>query len=409
MVIGGGAAGMAAALEIRAQGFNVLIAEREDRLGGILLQCIHNGFGLIEFHEELTGPEYADIFIERVKSSNIEILLNTTVMAIKHGEGGIQVICLNGKDGHILFSCRAVVLAMGSRERNLGNLRIPGTRPAGVYTAGFAQCLINLDGFLPGKEALIIGSGDIGLIMARRMIWSGCKVHGVVEILPYPSGIARNIVQCLKDFDIPLYLSHVVTKIHGHHRVEGVDICPLEQGAPVHDKGFFIPCDTVLISAGLIPENELSREAGIPINPQTSGPIVDSTMMTNIPGFFAAGNVLHVHDIVDYVTEEARRTGKYVAAYLQNSRPQCQVCIIAGSNVRYVNPTQYNPEGFNRIYFRSMIVKNSAMIEIKVDGKIIKTIKKHHIQPSEMVSMDLHCGDIDPTIFKEDSVIEVNI
>lgn len=408
-VIGGGAAGMAAALEVERQGFSAAVVEREERLGGILLQCIHNGFGLTEFEEELTGPEYAENFFVPVLDGGIDVLLDTTVTAIERNGKGLEVWCVNSRDGMLRLRCQAVVLAMGCRERNRGNLRIPGTRPAGIYTAGLAQRLINMEGYLPGREAVIIGSGDIGLIMARRMVWSGCKVHGVVEILPYPSGLTRNIVQCLADFDIPLYLSHIVSRIYGKHRVDGVDITPLENGIPVREKSFYVPCDTLLISAGLIPENELSKEAGVVINPQTKGPLVDSTMMTGVEGLFAAGNVLHVHDIVDYVTEEARRTGGYVADYLRGRLPDVQVKVKAGGNVRYVNPARFNPEKPDRLYLRSLIVKNKAEVEVAVDGNVVRKIKKRHVQPSEMVSIDLRADDIDPSLFGPDSFMEVSI
>jgi NADPH-dependent 2,4-dienoyl-CoA reductase/sulfur reductase-like enzyme len=407
-VIGGGAAGMAAALEIKRQGFSVVIVEREERLGGILLQCIHNGFGLTEFREELTGPEYAENFFGPVLDGGIDVLLDTTVTAIERSSG-LDVWCVNSRDGMIRLRCQAVVLAMGCRERNRGNLRIPGTRPAGIYTAGLAQRLINMEGFIPGKEAVIIGSGDIGLIMARRMVWSGSRIPGVVELLPYPSGLTRNIVQCLADFDIPIYLSHIVSRIYGKHRVEGVEITPLENGIPVREESFYVSCDTLLISAGLIPENELSKEAGVVINPQTNGPLVDSTMMTSVDGVFAAGNVLHVHDIVDYVTEEARRTGGYVSGYLRGKRPAAQFRIKAGGNVRYVNPARFNPEKPDRLYLRSLIVKNKAEVAVAVDGREVRKIKKRHVQPSEMVSIDLRDGDIDPSLMKPDSVMEVSI
>ena len=409
VVVGGGAAGMAASLAVLEQGYSSAIVEREERLGGILLQCIHNGFGLTEFNEELTGPEYAESFFTSVLKSDIQVYVDTTVTAIERSREGLEVFFVNSRDGIIRMSCRAVVLAMGCRERNRGNLRIPGTRPAGVYTAGLAQRLINMEGYIPGKDAVIIGSGDIGLIMARRMVWSGCRVHGVVEILPYPSGLTRNIVQCLKDFDIPLYLRHIISRIHGKHRVEGVDVTPLVNGIPDEENTFFIPCDTLLLSAGLIPENELSKEAGVVINPQTGGPLVDSTMMTSVEGLFAAGNVLHVHDIVDYVTEEARRTGGYVAEYLTGFKPSLQVKVKAGSNVRYVNPAMFNPEKPDRLYLRSLIVKNKAVVDISVDGTPLQQIKQRHVQPSEMISISLSAAGIDPSIFTPDSAMEVSI
>jgi len=409
VAVGGGAAGMASALALSEEGYDVAIVEREERLGGILLQCIHNGFGLIEFKEELTGPEYAEEVFTRVIDSDIEVFLETTVTAIERNRDCIEVFCVNAKEGIIRMSCRAAVLAMGCRERNRGNLGIPGSRPAGVYTAGLAQRLINMEGYIPGKDVVVIGSGDIGLIMARRMVWSGCRVHGVVEILPYPSGLIRNIVQCLRDFDIPLYLSHIISRIYGRHRVEGVDVTPLVKGIPNYEKTFSIACDTLLISAGLIPENELSKKAGVELNHQTNGPLVDSTMMTSMEGVFAAGNVLHVHDIVDYVSEEATRTGRYVAEYLRGERPSRQLRVKAGSNVRYANPTMVNPEKPDKLYLRSLIVKNKAVVEISLDGSPVRRIKKRHVQPSEMISFKIKENDIDSSLIRRDSVMEVSI
>ncbi|MCL2267477.1 MAG: NAD(P)/FAD-dependent oxidoreductase, partial [Treponema sp.] len=312
VVIGGGAAGMAAALELESRGFSCAIIEREDHLGGILMQCIHNGFGLHEFKEELTGPEFAERFIERVIKSKIAVYLNTTVIKFAPDSA---LDCVS-PSGVMRITCRAVLLAMGCRERNRGNIRIPGSRPAGVFTAGLAQRLVNIEGYIPGKEVVIIGSGDIGLIMARRMSWAGCKVKAVVEIMPYPAGLTRNIVQCLDDFNIPLYLSSQTTGIFGNDRVEGIEVTPVENGIPAKEKSFNIKCDTVLLSVGLVPENELSRAAGIELNSVTNGPLVDSSLMTNIEGVFACGNVLHVHDLADWVCEESRRAGAFAAKWL---------------------------------------------------------------------------------------------
>ncbi|MDR2953057.1 MAG: NAD(P)/FAD-dependent oxidoreductase, partial [Treponema sp.] len=298
VIIGGGAAGMAAALELEAAGFSCAIIDREDHLGGILMQCIHNGFGLHEFSEELTGPEFAERFIERIIKSKIAVYLNTTVTRIADNASCKEINCVSPA-GMMRIQSRAIVLAMGCRERNRGNIRIPGSRPAGVFTAGLAQRLVNIEGYIPGKEVVIIGSGDIGLIMARRMNWVGCKVKAVVEIMPYPAGLTRNIVQCLRDFDIPLYLSSQTTNIFGADRVEGVEITPMENGVLTPSKSFRIDCDTVLLSVGLVPENELSRAAGVELNSITNGPVADSRLMTNREGIFACGNVLHVHDLAD--------------------------------------------------------------------------------------------------------------
>jgi thioredoxin reductase len=392
VVIGGGAAGMAAALELEGRGFSCAIIEREDHLGGILLQCIHNGFGLHEFSEELTGPEFAERFAEKTLASKIAVLLNTTVTdfgaAASPGPAYKELFCVSPA-GVLRIQTRAIILAMGCRERNRGNVRIPGSRPAGVFTAGLAQRLVNIEGYIPGREVVVIGSGDIGLIMARRMSWVGCKVKAVVEIMPYPAGLTRNIVQCLRDFDIPLYLSCQTTNIFGNDRVEGVEISPMENGVPVPEKRFRIDCDTVLLSVGLVPENELSRAAGVELNTATRGPVVDSSLMTNVEGVFACGNVLHVHDLVDWVTEESRRAGRYAAEWLMGKGPRSQIPVKAGANVRYVNPGRLDPRRENRVYLRSLVVKNDAVLELRYERDLIKSVKKGHVQPSEMISLNL--------------------
>ncbi len=400
VVIGGGAAGMAAALEIDAAGFSCAIVEREDHLGGILMQCIHNGFGLHEFSEELTGPEFAERFAEEVAASKIAVYLGTTVTDVRSDGGEAagqfkELFCASADFGVLRMTCRTIVLAMGCRERNRGNVRIPGSRPAGVFTAGLAQRLVNIEGYIPGKEVVIIGSGDIGLIMARRMSWVGAHVKAVVEIMPYPSGLTRNIVQCLHDFDIPLYLSSQTTAIFGNHRVEGVEVTPMENGALVPEKAFRIDCDTVLLSVGLVPENELSKEAGVELNPTTNGPIVDATLMTNVDGVFACGNVLHVHDLVDWVAEESRFAGRHAVAWLKGERPARQVRVKAGPNVRYANPGKVDPGRDNKLYLRSMIVKNDAVLELRLDNRVIRSIKKSHIQPSEMITLSVGPKDLE--------------
>ena len=416
VVIGAGAAGMAAALELDAAGFNTAIIEREDHLGGILMQCIHNGFGLHEFKEELTGPEFAGRFIERIAGSGVTVYTDTTVTSLKTEinqsdphSAMKELFCVSPQLGVLHIHARAVVLAMGCRERNRGNVRIPGSRPAGVFTAGLAQRLVNIEGYIPGKDVVIIGSGDIGLIMARRMSWVGCKVKAVVEIMPYPAGLTRNIVQCLRDFDIPLYLSCQTTNIFGSDRVEGVEITPMEDGALVPEKKFRIDCDTVLLSVGLVPENELSREAGVQLNAATNGPQVDASLMTNVEGIFACGNVLHVHDLVDWVAEEARRAGIQAAAWLKGHRPGTQIRLKAGSNVRYVNPGKLNPQGENKIYMRSMIVKDDAVLELRLDNQIFRTIKHNHVQPSEMINVTVNPKDMEKVRFSTESVMEFSI
>lgn len=408
-VIGGGAAGMAAARELDAAGFSVAIIEREERLGGILGQCIHNGFGLIEFNEELTGPEFAERMQERIEGTGIRSFTGATVMEMDARAETKTLYCYSASLGVLRLNARAVVLAMGCRERNRGNIRIPGDRPAGVYTAGLAQRLVNIEGLVPGKNAVIIGSGDIGLIMARRMSWVGCKVHAVVEILPYPSGLTRNIVQCLNDFGIPLYLSHLTTRIIGRERVEGVEITPIENGALMHEKAFVIPCDTVLLSVGLVPENELSKGAGVELNPMTGGPMVDSMLMTNVPGVFACGNVLHVHDLVDYVAEEARRAGANVAAWLKGAKPAREARLKSGPNVRYLAPSRVDLDRDNKLYLRTLIVKNGASLEVKVNNRVVKTRKLAHIQPSEMITVELGPKDLESAAGLPDPTVEVAI
>jgi NADPH-dependent 2,4-dienoyl-CoA reductase/sulfur reductase-like enzyme len=413
VVIGGGAAGMAAALELDAAGLSAAIVEREDELGGILLQCIHNGFGLHEFGEELTGPEFAGRFIEKTINSNIAVYLGTTVTSLEeeetsNGEEKFKVLhCVSPKLGVLKITTRAVILSMGCRERNRGNVRIPGARPAGVYTAGLAQRLVNIEGYIPGKEVVVIGSGDIGLIMARRMSWVGCKVKAVIEIMPYPAGLTRNIVQCLHDFDIPLYLSSQTTNIFGNDRVEGIEVTPMENGVLLSEKAFRIDCDTVLLSVGLLPENELSKDAGVLLNAATNGPLVDSCLMTNVDGVFACGNVLHVHDLADWVVEESRRAGRFAAEYVRGSKTKTQMKVKAGSNVRYVNPGKLNLERDNKIYLRSLIVKNNAVLELKIDNHVIKSIKKNHVQPSEMINLTITPKDLEG--FDPESIMEFSI
>ena len=422
LIIGAGAAGMAAALELDKKGYKTALIDREDHLGGILMQCIHTGFGIHEFQEELTGPEFAERFISQIAASKIDVFLETTVISffsqgsVPEGsvpEGSVpatlkELYCVSPK-GVIQFLSKTIILAMGCRERNRGNVRIPGTRPAGVFTAGLAQRLVNIDGFIPGKEIVIIGSGDIGLIMARRMSWVGCKVKAVVEIMPYPSGLTRNVVQCLQDFNIPLYLSSQTTRIFGNDRVEGVEITPIVDGLLVYDRKFRIDCDTILLSVGLIPENELSRKAGIDININTGGPLVDASLMTNIDGIFACGNVLHVHDLVDGAAEEAKRAGKNAAAWLEGTKPQNQIKIKAGANVRYVNPGMLCPHWDNKIFFRSMIKKNNAILEIYLDNEIIKKEEIGNVQPSEMINLAISSIEIKKKLVKPESIMEINI
>ncbi len=317
IVIGGGPAGLAAALSAKENGLShVLLVERSNELGGILNQCIHNGFGLHTFKEELTGPEYAQRFIDKLEDTNIELRLETMVLDIN---SNLEVHMTSKKYGYRIEKAKSIILAMGCRERPRGGVVIPGSRPAGVFTAGTAQKHINVDGYMPGKRVVILGSGDIGLIMARRMTLEGAKVLACIEIMPYSSGLNRNIVQCLNDFDIPLYLSHSVTEIRGKNRLEQVVACKVDKYRnPIPDTEMVFDCDTLLLSVGLIPENELSNNAGITLDPKTKGPVVYENLETNIPGIFVCGNVAHVHDLVDFVSEESTRAGAAAAEYVKN-------------------------------------------------------------------------------------------
>ncbi len=407
IVIGGGSAGLAAAAEIAARGYRVAVIERELSLGGILNQCIHNGFGLHYFKEELTGPEYAERMIEMAtRQSGIDFFFDSAVLDVKGPAGGeprgdaqnaaetqrdgsLVVYGISKREGITEFKSASIVLAMGCRERNRGNIGIPGTRPAGVFTAGLAQRLVNIDGYVPGREVVIVGSGDIGLIMARRMTWVGARVHGVVEIQPYPSGLTRNIAQCLNDFNIPLYLSHVVSEIHGSRRVEGVTVTPIEDHSEQPAKSFRLDCDTLLLSVGLVPDNELSRRLGVVLNPETGGPYVDASLQTSVPGVFACGNVLHVHDLVDWVTEESSRCGRNVCDYLSGGKTPWQGAVAAGANVKYVLPNRYAPSRKNVFYLRTLVVKNRAILRATVGGRTLLERRLPHVQPSEMVTFSL--------------------
>ncbi len=324
VIIGGGPAGLAAAVSARKSGAgSILILERDRELGGILNQCIHNGFGLHTFKEELTGPEYADRYAKQVKEENIPFLLSTIVVDIRMEEGKKLVTAMNKEDGLFEVEAEAVILAMGCRERPRGALNIPGYRPAGIYSAGTAQRFVNMEGRMPGKEVVILGSGDIGLIMARRMTLEGARVKAVAELMPYSGGLKRNIVQCLEDYGIPLKLSTTVVDIRGKERVEGVTLARVDGHLkPIHGTEEEIPCDTLLLSCGLVPENELSIGMGVKLNPVTNGPLVNESLETNLPGVFACGNVLHVHDLVDYVSQEAAAAGKYAAEYVREKKEQ---------------------------------------------------------------------------------------
>ena len=392
VIIGGGPAGLAAAVAAKAAGAKkIVILERDERLGGILNQCIHNGFGLHTFKEELTGPEYAARFIEQVQALDIEYRLNTMVMDITKERG---VTAMSSERGICQIQADAVVLAMGCRERPRGALNIPGYRPAGIYTAGTAQRLVNMEGYLPGKEVVILGSGDIGLIMARRMTLEGAHVNVVAELMPYSGGLKRNIVQCLDDYGIPLKLSHTVVKIHGKKRVEGVTLAQVDaQAKPIPGTEEFYPCDTLLLSVGLLPENELSRQAEVPLSPVTNGPIVDENLETEVPGIFACGNVLHVHDLVDFVSEEAAQAGRAAAEYVQETQKlqkeeiqrECVPVQTAGG-VRYAVPSRLHKKQHQaqKIRFRVSQVFGACKIQVYLNEELVLEKKKRSAAPGEM-------------------------
>ena len=388
VIVGGGPAGLAAAASAKDHGIDsILIIERDKELGGILNQCIHNGFGLHTFKEELTGPEYASRFIDMVLDRGIEYKLNTMVMDISADK---KVTAMNREDGMFEVQAKAVILAMGCRERSRGALNIPGYRPAGIYSAGTAQRLVNMEGYMPGKEVVILGSGDIGLIMARRMTLEGAKVKVVAELMPYSGGLKRNIVQCLNDFDIPLKLSHTVVDIEGKNRVEAVTIAEVgPDRKPIPGTEERYTCDTLLLSCGLIPENELSKSAGVALNPVTSGPIGNDSLETTIEGIFACGNVLHVHDLVDYVSQEASAAGKNAANYIKNGKEKDSkiVEILPVDGVRYTVPKYIRPTEMDdtlTVRFRVGVVYKNCAIATYFDDQLISKRKRPVMAPGEM-------------------------
>ena len=396
VIIGGGPAGLAAAIAAYDAGCrSILILERDNQLGGILNQCIHNGFGLHTFGEELTGPEYAARFARQVLDRGIACKLNTMVLSIGEDK---KITAVNRTDGLIEIEATAVILAMGCRERSRGALNIPGFRPAGIYSAGTAQRLVNIEGFLPGRRVVILGSGDIGLIMARRMTLEGAKVLVVAELMPYSGGLKRNIVQCLNDFGIPLKLSHTVVDIQGRERVTGVTIAEVgPDRKPIPGTEIHYDCDTLLLSCGLLPENELSRGMGVTISPVTNGPVVDESLQTNIPGVFAAGNVLHVHDLVDFVSEEAAAAGRAAVRYLANG-PQDrgrEIPITFEGGPRYTVPASIDPkrvEGDLVIRFRVGGVMKNRRVRLYLDDEAVVSRKRPVMAPGEMEELKLTQG-----------------
>ena len=390
VIIGGGPAGMSAALAARESGVeDILIIERDSSLGGILQQCIHNGFGLHTFSEELTGPEYAWRYEKQVIEKDIPVLLNTMVLSVTPDK---VITVTNSSDGIFQIKATAIILAMGCRERPRGALNIAGTRPAGIYSAGMAQKLVNIKGYMPGKDVVILGSGDIGLIMARRMTFEGARVHAVCELMPYSGGLARNIEQCLNDFDIPLKLSHTVVEIHGKERLEGVTIARVDENRrPIEETKEYIPCDTLLLSVGLIPENELTAGAGITLSRITNGAVVDENRQTEIEGIYACGNVLHVHDLVDFVSSEAEIAGKAAARYILGERDEClrNIPIATDGRVRYTVPQRIVGEGDVDVYFRVSDVYRDATIKVCDGERVILKKKKLKLAPGEMESIRL--------------------
>lgn len=399
VVVGGGPAGLAAAAKAYDLGVkNILVVERDEMLGGILNQCIHNGFGLHRFKEELTGPEYAQRFADLVEERDIDVLLNTIVMDFANDK---TLTLMNEENGMFTLKPKAVILAMGCRERPRGALNIPGSRPAGVYSAGTAQRMINLEGYMPGKKVVILGSGDIGLIMARRMTLEGAEVQCVAEIMPYSGGLKRNIVQCLNDFDIPLYFNTTISGIEGKDRVEGCTLSQVDENMkviPGTEKHY--DCDTILLSVGLLPENELTKEAGIEIDPKTKGAIVSDRLMTNIPGVFACGNVLHVHDLVDYVTDESELAAENAAHYIEGKFEESKadpIYLTAGEGVSYTLPQYINPDTMADtaiVRFRVNNVYQNRILKMYVDGKEVAKKRKLVYAPGEMEDLILKKEDL---------------
>ena len=393
VIIGGGPAGLAAAVKLKECGIeDILIIEREKKLGGILRQCIHDGFGLTRFKETLSGPEYAQRFIDEVIKNNIDYISDTTVIDLTHDK---KVIAVN-KSGVLEYKAKAVVLAMGCRERTRGAISIPGSRPAGVYTAGVAQSYINLQNTMVGKKVIILGSGDIGLIMARRMTLEGAKVEGVFEILPYASGLPRNIQQCLNDYNIPLHLSHTVTKIKGKSRLEGITVSEVDENMKIiegTEKDY--DCDTLILSVGLIPENELSLKAGVELDNNTKGPIIDENYQTSVEGIFVAGNVLHVHDLVDFVSLEGERLAVQVAKYINNEViEKCSINIDRDNNIGHTIPQKISGKNDFVLSMRVRKPLKNPTIEIIQDDKVIKSVKMKKAIPAEMIQIEVSKEDI---------------
>lgn len=386
VVVGGGPAGLGAAYEAYNNGVkNILIIERDNELGGILNQCIHNGFGLQTFKQELTGPEYAQRFIDMIKETKIEVKLDTMVLEIE----GKTIHAINSSEGYMNIEAKSIILAMGCRERTKGAINMPGERPSGIFTAGAAQRYINMEGYMVGKEVVILGSGDIGLIMARRMTLEGAHVKAVVELMPYSNGLNRNIVQCLNDYDIPLYLSHTIVDVDGKERLTSVTIAEVDNNRlPIKGTEMKFDCDTLLLSVGLIPENELTKNAGIEIDRRTNGPIVNESMETSEDGVFACGNVVHVHDLVDFVTEESRRAGRNAARYLNGEIESGNYIEIKnGTAVNYTVPQKINLDNMKEnltVFLRVNNVYHNKILKVTSGDNVIAQFKRADVVPSEM-------------------------
>ena len=407
VVIGGGPAGMAAALAAQKAGAQVAIVEREQHLGGILRQCIHPGFGLSHFKQELTGPEYAQRFIDQVRATDIVLFLDSMVLGIDSGEGAgassvnegagdaaVHTVTLMSRAGMLQLTGRAVVLAMGCRERTRSEIMIPGSRPAGVFTAGLAQRYINIENLKPGSRAVILGSGDIGLIMARRCTLEGISVEGVYELMPYANGLRRNVKNCLDDFGIPLHLSTTVTRVIGHDRVKAVEVSQVDERlAPIAGTERIVPCDTLLLSVGLIPENELSVAAGVELDPRTRGAVVDQSLQTGVPGIFACGNVLHVHDLADNVTTESERAGATAAAYALGTGagavPECELTVSPAGIAGYALPGRITAVALTKLNFRVRRPVDTARVRILANGEEVFAGKTRAFKPSVMESFPL--------------------
>ena len=391
VIIGAGPAGLAAAIAAREAGVtDVLVLERDSVPGGILNQCIHNGFGLHSFGEELTGPEYARRYIDRAAELGLELRLNTMVLDVTAER---ELVCSSREHGLERIRAGAIILCMGCRERPRGALAIPGTRPAGIYTAGTAQRMVNIEGWLPGRDVVILGSGDIGLIMARRMTLEGARVRCVCELLPWSGGLKRNIVQCLHDYDIPLRLSHTVVEIHGRERLEAVTIAAVDENRrPIAGTEEYIPCDTLLLSVGLLPENELSQQAGIPLDAVTGGAVVANDLQTGIPGIFACGNALHVHDLVDFVSEEAQRAGRSAAAFLRQGTGSGRLIPLrTGAGVRYTVPQHIRADSSEGVTVRFRVAepRYNCRLRCRIDGAMAVQKKKQVVSPGEMEELRL--------------------